>query len=109
MACSAVSLSIGTIISVLAVACLAIAFSTDNWYEIRVDRNETKRRLESGLDGQDGSSLTAFESDMRYYSRDEGLFRVCFPEKKPAKLETYVSPTQTECINVNYHIPEGRR
>lgn len=78
MSCSAVSLSIATIISVIAVACLAIAFSTDNWYEIRINRNLTKERL------TELNQLTdEFETDLRYFSRDEGLFRVCFLNKKP--------------------------
>lgn len=101
MACSAVSLSIATIISVMCVACLAIAFSTDNWHEIRVDRNKTQLRLASS-----GELPAEFETDLRYFSRDEGLFRVCFLDLKPKKLETYLSPTQTDCINVNYYIPE---
>ncbi|XP_015791069.1 transmembrane protein 178A [Tetranychus urticae] len=101
MSCSAVSLSIATIISVIAVACLAIAFSTDNWYEIRINRNLTKERL------TELNQLTdEFETDLRYFSRDEGLFRVCFLNKKPKGLETYLSPTQTQCVNVDYHIPE---
>lgn len=102
MACSAVSLSIGTIVSVFCVACLSISFSTDNWYEIRVDRNATASHLTS----QGESIPPEFETDIRFYSRDEGLFRICFLDKKPKSVETYVSPTQTECINVNYYIPE---
>lgn len=102
MACSAVSLSISTILSVFCVACLTIAFSTDNWNEIRVDRNKTANHLTSG-----GESLPSeFDTDVRYYSRDEGLFRVCFLDKKPKGIETYVSPTQTDCFNINYHIPD---
>ncbi|XP_074598578.1 claudin domain-containing protein 1 [Brevipalpus obovatus] len=99
MACSAVTLSIATIISVIAVACLSIAFSTDNWYEIRINRNVTKERISN-------DKYDEFETDLRYFSRDEGLFRICFVNKKPKGLETYVSPTQTQCININYHIPE---
>lgn len=78
MACSAVTLSVATIAAVVAVACLGIAFGTDNWYEIRVDRNKTKVKLESS-----GGDLSTMETDIRYFSRDEGLFRVCFPDKKP--------------------------
>lgn len=102
MACSAVSLSIATIISVICVACLAIAFSTDNWYEIRVDRNKTISHLNS----QGDSIPSDFDTDIRYFSRDEGIFRICFVDKKPKGMDTYVSPTQTDCINVNYYIPE---
>lgn len=101
MACSAVTLSVATISAVVAVACLAIAFGTDNWYEIRVDRNKTKTRLESS--GADSSQM---DTDPHYFNRDEGLFRVCFPEKKPRGKTLYMSPIQTECENINYYIPE---
>ncbi|KAI1292784.1 Claudin domain-containing protein 1 [Halotydeus destructor] len=104
MACSAVSLSLATILSVMCVACLSIAFSTDNWYEIRVDRNKTATRL---LVAEAGDQLPeAFETDIRFFSRDEGLFRTCLLDRKPRGLDTYISPTQTDCINVNYYIPE---
>jgi hypothetical protein len=101
MACSAVTLSVATIISVVAVACLAIGFSTDNWYEIRVDKNKTKQYLETQ------GMLNDYDKDWRYYSRDEGLFRICFAEKKPKEVPTYLSPTQTECFNIDYYIPEN--
>lgn len=101
MACSAVSLSIATIISVVCAAALAIAFSTDNWNEIRVDRNKIAEiaLVDSGI-------KDAMSQDTRFYSRDEGLFRVCFVDEKPRNVETYISPTQTDCFNINYHIPE---
>lgn len=103
MTCSAVTLSIATIAAVVAVSCLAIAFGTDNWYEIRVNRNRTKERIEGNKE-----YMVDFETDPIYFDRDEGLFRVCFPNGKPKGVPTYMSPVQTECINVNYHIPEGQ-
>lgn len=42
MPCSAVSLSIATIISIISVALLAIAFSTDNWISYEVKRDNVK-------------------------------------------------------------------
>lgn len=101
MACSAVTLSIATIMSIIAIACLVISFTTDNWYEFRLDRNKTR-----GIDAVTGAVNTEFDTDYRYFSRDEGLFRLCFVDKKPKNLKTYLSPTQSECININYHIPE---
>ena len=38
--CSAVTLAFATIFSLVAVALLAIAFSTDNWITISVDRSK---------------------------------------------------------------------
>jgi len=101
MACSAVTLSVATIISVVAVACLSIGFSTDNWYEIRVDKNRTKQYIESH------SLANEYDRDYRFHSRDEGLFRICFADKKPKEVPTYLSPTQTECFNIDYYIPEN--
>lgn len=83
MPCSAVSLSIATILSVTGVACLAIAFSTDNWSEIRVNRNLTRERLISESNSDPAELPTEFDTDFRYFSRDEGLFRVCFVNRKP--------------------------
>lgn len=89
MPCSAVSLSIATILSVTGVACLAIAFSTDNWTEIRVNRNLTRERLISES-GESGELPAEFDTDYRYFSRDEGLFRVCFVHKKPKECKLII-------------------
>lgn len=86
----------------MAIACLVISFGTDDWYEYRLDRNKTRLQFI----GTDGLIRPEFDTDLRYFSRDEGLFRLCFVEKKPKNLKTYLSPTQAECININYHIPE---
>ncbi|XP_076336132.1 claudin domain-containing protein 1-like isoform X2 [Tachypleus tridentatus] len=102
MACSAISLSIGTIVALVAVACLAIAFGTDNWYEIRVNRTSIRRKL----DGNE-EATNEFEEDIRYFNRDEGLFRICFPNNKPQNAKTFLSPVLTECININYYIPDN--
>lgn len=96
MACSAVTLSVATVSAVVALTCTSIAFGTDNWYEIRVNP-EGNERL---------ARLQEFESDLRYYNRDEGIFRICFPDKKPKGVETYMSPVQTQCINIDYYIKD---
>ena len=90
MPCSAVSLSIATILSVTGVACLAIAFSTDNWSEIRVNRNLTRERLLSESNSDPAELPTEFDTDFRYFSRDEGLFRVCFVNKKPKDCKCHL-------------------
>lgn len=43
--CSAVTLAFATIFSLVAAALLAIAFSTDNWVTIKVEREELKIQL----------------------------------------------------------------
>ncbi|KAH6943619.1 hypothetical protein HPB50_024806 [Hyalomma asiaticum] len=78
MACSAVTLSISTITAVLALACLSISFGTDNWLETRVNRTAIRQTLQKDTD-----EYRAYETRMEYFSRDTGLFRICFPEKKP--------------------------
>jgi len=55
----------------------------------------------------DPKIATMFDQEKTYYHRDVGLFRECFPSDRPKKLTTYISPTETYCINVDYHIPEG--
>lgn len=82
MSCSAVTLSIATVLSVIAVACLSIGFSTDNWYEIRVDSNKTRQYFDT-IEGQP----LDYDLNYLYYSRDEGLFRVCFADKKPKECK----------------------
>lgn len=47
MPCSAVTLSLATITSIIAVALLAIAFATDNWLFIEVKRANILVRTES--------------------------------------------------------------
>ncbi|GFU22327.1 claudin domain-containing protein 1 [Nephila pilipes] len=81
MACSAVALSVATVSAVVALTCTSIAFGTDNWYEVRVNPDGNERL----------ASLQEFESDLRYYSRDEGIFRICFPDKRPKGVQTYIS------------------
>ncbi|GFQ97783.1 claudin domain-containing protein 1, partial [Trichonephila clavata] len=102
MACSAVTLSFATITAVVAVACLAIAFGTDNWYEIRVNRTYIEER-------EPIQSQKEFDEDVRFFSRDVGLFRMCFPDaEKPKKAALYMSPVQTECLNLDYYIPQNQ-
>ncbi|CAN8007511.1 unnamed protein product [Ixodes pacificus] len=78
MACSAVTLSVATIAAVLALACLAISFGTDNWLETRVNRTAIRTQLQ-----RDTDEYRAYETKPEYFSRDQGLFRLCFPDKKP--------------------------
>lgn len=73
MACSAVSLLVPTVSAVVGLTCTAFAFGTDNWYEVRMNPDGDERL----------ANLLEFESDPRYYSRDEGIFRICFLDKTP--------------------------
>ena len=57
MVCSAITLSLATVAGVISVALLGIAFGTDNWVYIRVDRKQIQvsprpLRMRIGVDGQ---------------------------------------------------------
>jgi len=101
--CSAVTLAFATIFSLVAAALLAIAFSTDNWITINVNRKDLNVK-------DDQSPL--------YFTRTRGLFRECYlgeklddkPEETgvplPGLVEVYMSPVETWCRNVDYYIPD---
>lgn len=118
--CSAVTLAFATIFSLVSVALLAIAFSTDNWITITVKRDVLKDNLES-LVTQLDKSESDVKMDMKqsplYYTRTRGLFRECFPGEKTDDEENtnapigdtvdlYMSPVETWCRNLNYYIPD---
>ncbi|CAG9767421.1 unnamed protein product [Ceutorhynchus assimilis] len=106
MPCSAVTLSLATITSIIAVALLAIAFATDNWLYIEVRRTNIQNFLSRNSDVQSQSLLDAVNSKYFYYTRTKGLFRTCFPKERPPTLKLYLSPVETYCTNVNYYIPD---
>ncbi|OQR70754.1 hypothetical protein BIW11_04101 [Tropilaelaps mercedesae] len=78
MCCSAVTLSLATITAVLGLLCLTVAFGTDSWMEIRVNRTLVRNSLQKDTD-----DYRAFETQLEYFSRDVGLLRICFPDKRP--------------------------
>jgi hypothetical protein len=100
--CSAVTLAFATIFSLVAVALLAIAFSTDEWLSISVDRAKIKENKDV---------KSEFNSSALFYTRSRGLFRECFFGEKPEGLhqndavELYMSPVETWCRNLDYYIP----
>lgn len=119
--CSAVTLAFATIISLVSVALLAIAFSTDNWITITVKRQDLKDNLDSLMEQQDKTKEQVKEDLIKsplYYTRTRGLFRECYPGEKtddPEKtstplgdlVELYMSPVETWCRNLDYYIPEN--
>lgn len=99
MPCSAITLSLATICAVVSVALLAIAFGTDNWQFIKVNRIKIEQQISE-------SSITPdeFRSGGLFYTRTKGLFRVCYPEELPSGEQLYLSPVETQCQNIDYHI-----
>ena len=57
----------------MALVCLAVALGTDFWETVNVDRVALGGLSESEL------SQDEFTNQRIYYSRNRGLFRVCFP------------------------------
>lgn len=106
--CSAVTLCFASIFSLVSAALLAIAFSTDNWRVITVNR-------ETYPGGSEG--ISDFDTSPLYFSRTRGLFRECFPGEKSTTsavkstplgedVKLYMSPVETWCHNLNYYIPD---
>jgi len=48
------------------------------------------------------------QSNPIYYTRTEGLFRICFPNDRPKgkaiQTQLYLSPTETYCMNIDYYL-----
>merc|ERR1712045_1014702 len=120
--CSAVTLAFATIFSLVAVALLAIAFSTDNWITITVKRDDLKGKI-SILKDQLGKSTDEVELDIDesplYFTRTRGLFRECYPGEKSEdrnktksplgdRVQLYMSPVETWCRNLEYYIPDEK-
>jgi len=116
--CSAVTLAFATFASLAAVALLAIAFSTDNWLTIRVQRDTLKAEdMIDKLRKHRGKDLDEMEKEILesplYYTRTRGLFRECYPGQKSegpkgSYLNLYMSPVETWCRNLDYYIPDEK-
>jgi hypothetical protein len=103
MPCSAVTLSLATITSIIAVALLAIAFATDNWLFIEVKRANILKSLSQHSDEHSRALLDSVNSKYYFYTRTKGLFRICYPKERPPTVKTYLSPVETHCNNINYY------
>ncbi len=116
MPCSAYTLSLATIASVVSVALIAIAFSTDNWSRITVDRLKlevlykmlfpTFRKsnvclyIQPQVTRGDLALGGELESNILYFSRTKGLFRICFDDKKVPKGGQTVFFLKRYCISL---------
>ncbi|XP_022913998.1 uncharacterized protein [Onthophagus taurus] len=103
MPCSAVTLSLATITSIVAVSLLTIAFATDNWLYVDVKRTNIQNYAAKS---EDKVVLEQLTSKYYYYTRTKGLFRICYPKERPPTVKTYLSPVETHCNNINYYIPD---
>ena len=89
------SLCMAAIVTLMAFAMTGIAFSTDNWKHISVNRGLLQKIMsqETNFTEKDRDDLA---QDFRYFDRVEGIFRVCFPmaEKPRVNDDIYLSPLQ---------------
>ena len=82
--CSVFSLCVAAIATLVSVAFVGIAFSTDNWLNITVDRDNIQEFAETTSGNKNLMWKLRLKSDIRYFDRVRGIFRVCFPhEEKP--------------------------
>ncbi|CRK94799.1 CLUMA_CG008293, isoform A [Clunio marinus] len=102
MPCSAVTLSLATVISIVSVALLAIAFSTDNWLSYEVKRKDIMTYAAKHSDSQ--QLVEQVNTKYYFYTRTRGLFRNCYPKERPpvSAVELYLSPIETHCSNIDY-------
>ncbi|XP_015598122.1 uncharacterized protein LOC107269125 isoform X1 [Cephus cinctus] len=104
MPCSAVTLSLATITGIIATALLAIAFSTDNWLYTEVKRAQIQQY--AAKHAEQSHLVEQMNTKYYYYTRTQGLFRICYPKERPPAVETYLSPVETHCMNIDYFIPD---
>ena len=90
--CSVVTLCVASVCALTSVALVGIAFSTDNWVHISVNRFAIRSS------GNNASS--------EFYDRVKGFFRVCYPhEERPDEGERmYLNPVEEWCTNVDYSV-----
>lgn len=104
MPCSAVTLSLATITGIIATGLLAIAFSTDNWLYTEVKRAQIQQY--AAKHAEQNHLVEQMNTKYYYYTRTQGLFRICYPKERPPTVQTYLSPVETHCMNINYFIPD---
>ncbi|XP_040564506.1 uncharacterized protein [Lepeophtheirus salmonis] len=97
--CSVYGLSGAAVSSLVGIALVGIAFSTDNWQHIGVNRSYLSALNISEINEN-------IHSDLRYFDRVRGLFRVCFPFELRPKIDgkLYLNPVEEWCTNVDYQM-----
>ena len=86
--CSVITLCAAAIATLLSVAMVGIAFSTDNWLNITVDRENIKDFAETTTGNKNLWYKISLKSDIRYFDRVRGIFRVCFPHDESRSRAT---------------------
>ncbi|CAI2356658.1 unnamed protein product [Caenorhabditis sp. 36 PRJEB53466] len=88
MLSSPLFLSLASVFSLIGLGLVCFAVSTDNWTEVQVNRREIinafKREPELSLRLQN-----AFGHNILYFSRNFGLFNLCFPDTVPQDIGSF--------------------
>ena len=93
--CSVFSLCVAAIATLVSVAFVGIAFSTDNWLNSTVDRDNIQEFAETTSGNKNLMWKLRLKSDIRYFDRVRGIFRVCFPHEvkpEPRRVPNDVPP-----------------
>ncbi|CAJ0928145.1 unnamed protein product, partial [Mesorhabditis belari] len=103
MLSSPMMLSFTTIFSLLGVVLMIVGLSFDNWIEYQVDRKGIIKKFTTDQD-LNIRLKDAFVGNKLYYSRNYGLFNVCFGETMPNGINSY-NKLGVNCINYNDYLP----
>lgn len=94
---SSAALSASAVVAIFGTVLIAIAFGTNQWQVITVDRDNLRDAVRRGNTGLNWN----ITHDRVYYSRSYGLFRLCFVgtvEERP------IGEYFTAFVNVMYFI-----
>jgi len=120
--CSVFSLCLAAVATMMSVAFVGIAFSTDNWLHVTVDRPRLEDYARSSMGTE--AMREALKTDTRYFDRVRGIFRICFPhgdkpepvvradsvvvKQRPLRAGTnpslYLNPIDEWCTNIDYYM-----
>ncbi|PIC16351.1 hypothetical protein B9Z55_022987 [Caenorhabditis nigoni] len=101
-------LSLASVFSLIGLGLVCLAVVTDNWVEVQVNRREIinsfKREPELSLRLQN-----AFGHNLIYFSRNFGLFNLCFPDTVPQDIGSF-NKVGSICIwNNEFMVPESKK
>ncbi|KAK6766380.1 hypothetical protein RB195_025968 [Necator americanus] len=100
---STILLSLSSVFGIIGLALVLAAALTDNWTEYQVNRREVinafNREPELNVRLKD-----AFVRNVNYFSRNYGLFQICFPDSVPSDIGSF-SKYGSPCIDNTDYFP----
>ncbi|KAF1747389.1 hypothetical protein GCK72_023851 [Caenorhabditis remanei] len=101
-------LSTAAVFSIVGLSFVVFAVVTDNWIEVQVNRREIlnsfKREPELGLRLQN-----ALGHNIIYFSRNFGLFNLCFPDTVPQDIGSFIKAGSICIWNNDFMVPESKK